>query len=58
GRNAIDWQQKFKYDLYYVDNVSFILDLRILYWTLRKVVADEGISSGTSATMERFIGNN
>lgn len=57
GRNAISWQQKFEYDVWYVDNVSFALDFRIFWLTVRKVVKSDGISSGTSATMEKFMGN-
>ena len=56
GRNAISWKQKFEYDVWYVDNMSFALDFRILMLTLKKVFKSEGISSGTSVTMEKFIG--
>ena len=57
GRNAISWQQKFEYDVWYVDNVSLILDIKILFLTIKKVFVREGISSDTSATMEAFKGN-
>lgn len=57
GRNAISWQKKFALDVYYVDHVSFLLDLKILWMTVQKVIKSEGISSGTSATMERFTGS-
>jgi lipopolysaccharide/colanic/teichoic acid biosynthesis glycosyltransferase len=57
GRNAISWQQKFEYDVWYVNNVSFALDLKILLMTFRNVARSEGISSETSATMEKFKGN-
>lgn len=57
GRNAISWQQKFDYDVWYVEHVSFLLDLKILWRTVRKVFKSEGISSGSSATMEIFRGN-
>ena len=57
GRNAISWNQKFEYDVWYVDNVSFKLDLQIILKTLVKIIKSEGISSATSATMERFAGN-
>ena len=57
GRNAISWNQKFEYDVWYVNNISFKLDLQIIMKTLVKIVKSEGISSGTSATMERFVGN-
>ena len=54
GRNAISWQQKFKYDVWYVDNQSFGLDLKILFLTVIKVLKSEGISSVSSSTMENF----
>lgn len=57
GRNAISWQEKFKYDVYYVDHISFKLDMKILWMTFKKVIKREGISSDTSATMEFFTGN-
>jgi len=58
GRNAISWQQKFAYDVWYVDNVSLSLDCKILLKTIQKVFQREGISSDSSATMEAFKGNN
>ena len=58
GRNAISWQQKFDYDVWYVEHQSFRLDLKILFLTILKVVKAEGISSDTSVTMEKFRGNN
>jgi undecaprenyl phosphate N,N'-diacetylbacillosamine 1-phosphate transferase len=58
GRNAISWQQKFQYDVWYVDHVSFMLDLRILLITLLKVFKAEGISGAGVATAERFTGKN
>lgn len=58
GRNAITWKQKFEYDVWYVDNISFTLDLKILWLTFKKVVARENINSATNATMEYFNGNN
>lgn len=57
GRNAISWQQKFEYDVWYVNHLSFILDLRILFMTVKKVFIREGISSEGLATTERFKGN-
>ncbi len=57
GRNAISWQQKFEYDVWYVDHLSFALDLRILFLTLKKVVVSEGINTDGQATTERFKGN-
>ena len=58
GRNAISWAKKFELDVWYVDHCSFILDLRIIVLTFKKVFVREGISSETSATMEPFTGNN
>ena len=57
GRNAISWEQKFEYDVWYVDNQSFLLDMKILWLTLLKVVKRSDISSNTSATMEKFTGS-
>lgn len=56
GRNAIDWEQKFALDVWYVDNQSLLLDLRILWLTIRKVVKRDGISAAGEATMPRFTG--
>lgn len=57
GRNAISWQKKFEFDVWYVNNQSFTLDLKVLWLTFLKVVKRDGISSDTSATMEIFTGN-
>lgn len=57
GRNAISWEKKFDYDVWYTRNISFVLDLKILFLTVKKVFVREGISSGTSETMEEFTGN-
>jgi lipopolysaccharide/colanic/teichoic acid biosynthesis glycosyltransferase len=57
GRNAISWEQKFNYDIWYVDHLSFALDVKILFLTVKKVFKSEGINSATAATMERFTGN-
>ena len=57
GRNAISWTQKFEYDVWYVDNISLSLDVKILVRTIMKVFKREGISSETSSTMEAFKGN-
>jgi undecaprenyl phosphate N,N'-diacetylbacillosamine 1-phosphate transferase len=57
GRNAISWTQKFEYDVWYVEHLSFKLDLKILFLTIKKVLIKEGINSNTSATMEEFKGN-
>lgn len=58
GRNAISWQKKFELDVWYVDNISFKTDCLIVVTTLLKVFKKADISSGTSATMEAFNGNN
>ena len=57
GRNAISWQKKFELDVWYVKNLSFCLDLKIVFMTIQKVFKREGISSDTSVTMEPFKGN-
>ena len=57
GRNAITWEEKFKYDVAYVDNISFVGDVSIIFKTVKSVIKHEGISSATSATMEEFKGN-
>ena len=56
GRNAISWEEKFNYDVEYVDNVSFLLDFKIICKTVLKIIKKDGISSETSATMEEFMG--
>ncbi|MCR5777130.1 MAG: sugar transferase [Lachnospiraceae bacterium] len=56
GRNAITWEKKFEYDVEYARNVSFILDMKIIFATFGKVFKRDGISSATSATMEPFTG--
>ena len=58
GRNAISWTKKFELDVWYVDHCSFLLDLKIIFLTVKKVFVREGISSDTSVTMEAFTGNN
>ena len=58
GRNAISWTKKFELDVWYVDHCSFLLDMEILFMTIKKVFIREGISSTTSVTMEPFTGNN
>jgi lipopolysaccharide/colanic/teichoic acid biosynthesis glycosyltransferase len=57
GRNALTWEKKFEYDLYYVDNISFALDLKIFFMTIFKIVKSEGISSASNITMEKFKGS-
>lgn len=56
GRNAISWEEKFKLDVYYVNHISFLLDLKIIFKTIKTVLFKEGISSDTSVTMEEFMG--
>jgi len=57
GRNAISWEEKFKYDVWYVDNHSFLLDLKILWMTLKKVLSSEGVAQTGHVTMEKFRGS-
>ena len=56
GRNSITWEDKFRYDVWYVRNISFWLDVKILFLTVKKVFCREGISAEDSATMEDFMG--
>jgi undecaprenyl phosphate N,N'-diacetylbacillosamine 1-phosphate transferase len=58
GRNAISWSDKFSYDVWYVDNISIVLDIKIFYMTVIKVIKSEGINSSDTSTMEAFNGNN
>ncbi len=58
GRNTISWAQKFEYDVWYVDHLSFALDLRIFWLTIKKVIVREGINADSSTTMTPFTGNN
>lgn len=58
GRNAISWQKKFELDVWYVDHCSLLLDLKIIFMTVRKVFIREGISQEGQATMEFFNGHN
>ena len=57
GRNAISWEQKFEYDVEYVEQESFLLDIKILFMTVGKVLHRSGISQEGSATMEEFMGS-
>lgn len=57
GRNAISWEEKFDLDVWYVDHVSFVTDIKILFKTVQVVFKRSGISSGTSETMEAFVGS-
>jgi lipopolysaccharide/colanic/teichoic acid biosynthesis glycosyltransferase len=56
GRNTLSWKSKFEHDVWYVDHLSFGLDIKILFLTVKKVVVSEGISSESSVTMEKFKG--
>jgi len=57
GRNNLTWEEKFEMDVWYVDNVSFKLDMKILFMTIIKVLKREGINSGDGVTMEKFKGS-
>lgn len=57
GRNAIPWPEKFKMDIWYVDNQSFWLDMKIIFLTLIKVISREGISHENEVSMPKFKGN-
>lgn len=56
GRNAISWEEKFKYDIEYVDNINFLLDVKIIFLTIKKIFIKEGISQKGNTTMEKFTG--
>ena len=56
GRNAISWEEKFDCDIYYVDNMSLVLDIKIIFMTIKNVLAHSGINSSESDTMEKFRG--
>jgi lipopolysaccharide/colanic/teichoic acid biosynthesis glycosyltransferase len=56
GRNAISWEEKFKLDVWYVNNQSFLLDIKILWLTVKKVLVRDGISAEGEATMSKFTG--
>lgn len=58
GRNAIEWKKKFELDIWYVNHLSFALDLKILWMTVLKVIKSDGINQQGEATMEIFKGNN
>jgi len=57
GRNAISWDKKFEYDVWYVDHISFTLDMKILFKTVLKVIKSDGINAADAATIEPFDGN-
>jgi lipopolysaccharide/colanic/teichoic acid biosynthesis glycosyltransferase len=58
GRNAISWEEKFKYDVYYVNHITLLLDLKVLWLTVMKVLKREGINSSENITMGEFNGEN
>lgn len=58
GRNAITWEEKFKLDVWYVENRSFLLDMKILFLTFMKVIKSEGINQAGQVTVEKFYGSN
>ncbi len=58
GRNTISWSKKFEFDVYYVDNLSFLFDLKILWLTLVKVIKKEGVNQSDERPMQPFTGNN
>lgn len=58
GRNAISWEQKFEFDVWYVDNLSFLLDAKILLKTIKKVFLKEGVNSSADLNMSTFTGSN
>ncbi|MGC5743536.1 sugar transferase [Chryseobacterium sp. NFX27] len=58
GRNAISWTMKFELDIWYIDNVSFATDCKVMFLTLKKVIKKEGINQADQATVEAFTGNN
>lgn len=57
GRNAISWEEKFKFDVWYVENQSLLLDIKILLLTVKKVFSKEGVNADNHVTTERFTGN-
>src|SRR5690606_30725484 len=57
GRNAISWEQKFTYDIWYVDHISFKTDIKIIFKTLLKVIKKEGVNKGEEVTMSFWEGN-
>ena len=57
GRNAISWNERFELDVWYVDNISFLLDMKILVMTILKVIKRDGINEQGQASMSKFTGN-
>lgn len=58
GRNSITWTKKFEYDIYYVEHLSFVMDLRILFMTIKKVLRSEGVNQSETVTSQPFNGSN
>lgn len=58
GRNTISWKEKFELDIWYINNLTFLLDIRIMLLTIKKIILKEGINSTTSSTVEKFNGSN
>ena len=58
GRNAISWQKKFEFDTFYAKNLSFLLDIKIAFLTVKKVIKKEGVNKDGMATTEKFNGKN
>ena len=58
GRNTISWQEKFKFDVYYVEHQNFLLDIKILFLTVGKVFLPRDVNAGERLTMEEFNGKN
>ncbi len=56
GRNTISWDEKFQYDVYYVDNISLLLDIKILFLTIKKIIKKEDVNSGKNINMSEFKG--
>jgi lipopolysaccharide/colanic/teichoic acid biosynthesis glycosyltransferase len=57
GRNAISWEEKFKFDIWYVDNLSLKLDMKILFYSIVKVFKSENVNANKKTSMEKFTGN-
>jgi lipopolysaccharide/colanic/teichoic acid biosynthesis glycosyltransferase len=57
GRNAVDWDERFRLDVEYVDNLSLAFDMKVIWKSVKTVLFREGISSKTSVTMEKFAGS-
>lgn len=58
GRNTISWQKKFEFDVEYVENISFVMDVKIIFLTIKKVIKKDGINAEGSVTIEKFTGEN